>query len=139
MKNKTNKLTGFIIALFTILAFTNVKAQCPVIENYLGCPITIQLTIYSSCGTPPTACNSTPFTMYLPAGPVQVTGPCAFCSPLNPCDTRITLTQINGTNVSPISAVWSTASPGPSTTPPTGCGATANIYYDPVTEIFIIY
>lgn len=131
------KITGYLIALFAMLSFTETKAQCVDVDNQLNCPITVQITLYFSCGTPLVPCNTMPITMNLPAlsGPVSVN--CTACSA--PCDIRVTLVKANGVSIPTSSATFATGLPGPSSSCPAACGPQANIYYDNVNNAFTVY
>ena len=126
-----NKIASLFITIAALFIAGKVKAQCPAdVDNQLGCSVRVEITYYTSCGSPMTPRSTTPFVTVLPpfSGPTPVS--CAACMGVTPCDMQVTITHVGGTPVTNVSANLSTASPGNSTSIPASCGSTASIYYN---------
>lgn len=125
-------IMGFIIASVTLLNIRIGKAQCSIsVENTLLCPITIAVTVFdNSCSN--TVCYSATGVVIAPGA--IYTSPCASCLPgfCTGSGGVVTLLAVNASPVGPISANFSTLSPGPGATIPTQCGGAgaANLFYN---------
>lgn len=127
-----NKVTGFIVALFTMLAFNNAKAQCQ-IDNLNGsCSVDVKFTAFvANCTN-----NCTMATNNAVAPGINPLSPCGGVT----CSCKLVeLVSING---SFIPSVFASTSTGPfsSATPniPTNsCGYTV-LWYDAANSTFVI-
>lgn len=139
---KTKIKTYFIVTVYTLL-FTiiskNVSAQCGyVVSNNLGCDVIVDVVVYDGGGCI-NICNSQNGANVIANNFININ--CSGCSSI--CNIEVTVTDMNGNSISPVTADFNTPVPPglslPVTSAPcTNTGAT-NIGYDSSTNTFKIY
>lgn len=138
MKNKTSKFIGIVLMVFALFTGLSAKAAppCPSIKNTLTCPITVLVEVYGC--SPVAICHS--YNVVVPVGatvPINCYG--GTCSTW--CAIKITVLTAGGAPVTPpITITIPTPPPGPTFNVPASCGTgpQANIYFDSVTNMFVI-
>ena len=115
-RRKWLHLLALTTLLFVLPSFS--KAQCPVIQNNLGCQISVRVDVYQPdpMGVCSVICNS-----YVAGLGVFSTVPinCGPCPA--PCNIVVTVLTVNGVPVPPgISADFTTVPPGVSVPAPVG-------------------
>lgn len=127
-----NRIAGLMVALFTMLAFSNAKAQCQINNMNSTCSVDVKFTAFNANCT--SNCNSAANNNVLPG--INTLSPCG--GPACPCK-LVELVSINGTSIpsvfaSTVTGPFSSATPN---IPANACGYTV-LWYDASNSTFVI-
>lgn len=137
-KMKAIVRTLLLSLLFTIIAI-NSNAQCSyIVSNNLGCDVMVDIVVYDGGGCM-NICNSQSGANIFSNNFINVN--CSGCSSI--CNIEVTVTDMNGSPISPVTADFNTPIPPGVSLPVTSAPCTntggTNIGYDSSTSTFKIY